>query len=166
MISDHIYHSVWDGLLEVARITRYFAIVEKKYRLHSNIIRWILAASGVGAFASAFDFLPFIPEVGTAIFGGMIGLIVIYDLVVEPTQQHIKLKVVNRQLSDIEIEYRSLWDEVRSGALSDAEANNIKEQVMLRLSNAVDFCDLRIDDKANSIAQTEAFEVERARYAT
>ncbi len=166
MISDSVYHSVWDGLLEVARINRYFSILERKYRLHSNLIRGTLAASGAGAFASAFNILPFYSEITTAIFGGVIALLVIYDLVAEPTQQHIKLKVVNRRLSDLEIEYRSFWDKVRTGALSDAEAIETKEQMMLRFSNAVDFCDLKIDDKASLIAQTEAFEVEQTRYAT
>ncbi len=163
MVSDQTYESIWDGLLEVTRVVRYFAILESKCRRRSNLVRLVLGVSGCGAFASAFNLLP---EMSMAIFGASVSILVIYDFVFDPTRNLIQLNLVNSQLSEIEIKYRSLWERTRSGAESEEDALEKKEKIMLQMNNIASRCDHKLDSKVIEAAQEEAFKVEETRYAT
>ncbi len=56
MVSDQIRNEVWQHLLDIARLVRYYAALSDRYRRNYTIVRFLLyaaAASGVAAFLEA-----------------------------------------------------------------------------------------------------------------
>ena len=165
MISDSTYHAIWDGLLEVSRYRRYYQLCEHKYRRRASTFRFMLAISGIGALASLLELFEFLPVNTISLFGVLISVLVVLDLIINPSKTAAQLIIVNSMLSDLEDQYRKLWEESKSQNIADNVALARKGQIMQDISRVCSFVDLSVSDRLNEKAQTEAFQTEEARYA-
>ena len=165
MISDSTYHDIWDGLLEVCRVHRYFILCESKYRRLASAFRFALAISGIGALASLVEIFEFLPVNSIVLFGMLISVLIIFDLIINPSKTAAQLVIVNSMLSDLEDQYRKLWEESKRDLIADSEALGKKNQIMQEISRVSSFVNISVNDKLNQKAQSEAFRTEEARYA-
>ena len=166
MISDSTYHDIWDGLLEVCRVRRYSILCERKYRRLASAFRFALAISGIGALASLVEIFEFLPVNTIALFGMLISVLIILDLTINPSKTAAQLIIVNSILSELEDQYRRLWEESKRDLITDSEALSKKSQIMQEVSRVSSFVDISVKDNLNKKAQTEAFRTEEARYAS
>ena len=134
MISDSTYHDIWDGLLEVSRIRRYYILCESKYRRLAAVFRIVLATSGVGVLASLVDIFEFLPANTIAIFGMLISILIILDLIISPSKTAAQLTIVNSMLNELEDQYRELWEKTKGYQVTDSQALDKKSQVMSEIS--------------------------------
>ncbi len=162
MVSNSVYCDVWDGLLEVARIIRYYSLRTKQYQMQRCLVRSGVAFAGVGATATALDF---VPNDVMSFIGIFIVALIIADLLIDPTKTVTQLKIVNFQLSKLEEQYRYLWERARTDLITDEEALREKQRILLEMNEISSFVDIQINDKINEIAQKEAFQTEENRYA-
>jgi len=162
MVSQAVYSDIWDGLLDVARIIRYFSLREKQFQRLSWGVRAVLALTGVGAAVTIFGFFP---NELVSIVSCVIVAVVVFDLLIDPSKTVTQLKIVNMQLSKLEEQYRSLWEKAKADLITDAEAVNEKQRILLEMKEISSLVDIGIDEKINQIAQEEAFRTEENRYA-
>lgn len=95
MISDSAYEVIWDGLLEVCRFRRYAFLCERKYRQLANPFRFALAISGIGTLTSLVEIFEFLPVKSIAIFGVLISVMAVLDLIVNPSKISAQLTIIN-----------------------------------------------------------------------
>ncbi len=162
MLSDSVYRDIWDGLLEVARATRYFSLLEQRCNKQKNVIRWLFVTVGCGIAAALFGL---VPMSAIPILFAFIIVLSIVDFLINPSKHTAQLNIANPQLSNLEEQYRHLWEKARSGLVTDEVALNEKQRIMLEMKQICSFIDIGVNDKLNQIAQVEAFEVEEKRYA-
>ena len=165
MISDSTYHAIWDGLLEVCRIRRYFLLCERKYRRFASVFQIALAFSCVGVLVSLVEIFNFLPANTTSLFAILILVLMALDVNFNPSKVAAQLICVNSMLTELEDEYRELWAEAKGSLIADGEALDRKLQIMQKVSRVCSFVDVSVDDKLNRRAQIEAFQTEEARYA-
>ena len=81
MISDQTRGAIWQGLLDMARWSRYYDATARRYLLHRNILRIVLAFLGIATGVTLIDVIPtsFVVAPGLAILA-----VTIWDLVVDP----------------------------------------------------------------------------------
>ena len=162
MISDQTRGAIWQGLLDMARWSRYYDATAKRYQLHRNVLRIILAFLGIATGVTLVDVIPtgFVVAPGLAILA-----VTIWDLVVDPGKTAAILNSVSKSMSELELEYRSLWDSVHAGRITEDEAIARSEDIMRRAATAVSGLDIHTSDKINERCAAATYEAESSRYA-
>ena len=161
MVSEVTYQAVWDGLLEVSRARHFYFDQERRHKNINFILRFLLAMSGIGAFASIWD----IHELVGPTAGTLISALVIIDLLGNFTTRLAQLKIVNLDLASLEQDYRNFWDDTRNGTISNKEASENKKVLMMRLNMIASNVDITASDKILQRIQEDAFRAEEVRYA-
>ena len=163
MISDQTRGAIWQGLLDMARWSRYYDATARRYQLHRNALRILLAFLGIATGVTLVDVIPtsFVVAPGLAILA-----VTIWDLVVDPGKTAATLDSISKDLSELEIEYRSLWESVYSGRITEDEAVSRFEAIMRRVSAAANRSNIHTDDKTNERCTAAAYKAELNRYAT
>lgn len=162
MVSNTVYTDIWDGLLDVARIIRYFSLREKQFQRWSRAIRGVLAAAGIGATMTV---VKLVPNEFISITGCVIVVVIIVDLLIDPSKTVTQLKIVNIRLSKLEEQYRTLWEKARCHQVTDDSALEEKQRILLEMKEICSLVDIQIDDKICEAAQIQAFQTEERRYA-
>ena len=105
MISDQTRGAIWQGLLDMARWSRYYDATARRYQLHRNVLRILLAFLGIATGVTLVDVIStgFVVAPGLAILA-----VTIWDLVVDPGKTAAMLGSVSKEFSALETEYRSL----------------------------------------------------------
>ena len=155
------YNAVWDGLLEVARAKQYYYEQEKRLHRPVRALRFALAFFGCGTVASLIDSLSWLAPVS----GVAIASLVIIDFLWNGTTRLSQSKIINVLLADLELEYRTLWERVRSGNVEDSSILDEKEALLERLNHIAATADIEVDEKIIQQAQERAFAGEALRYA-
>ena len=162
MISDQTRGAVWQGLLDMARWSRYYDATARRYLLHRNILRILLAFLGIATGVTLIDVIPtgFVVAPGLAILA-----VTIWDLVVDPGKSAAMLGSVSKDFSDLETEYRNLWESVYAEGIAEDEAVNRSEDIMRRATAAANRLDIHTNNKTNERCAEAAYEAEANRYA-
>ncbi len=162
MISDQTRGAVWQGLLDMARWSRYYDATARRYLLHRNILRILLAFLGIATGVTLIDVIPtgFVVAPGLAILA-----VTIWDLVVDPGKSAAMLGSVSKDFSDLETEYRNLWESVYAERIAEDEAVNRSEDIMRRATAAANRLDIHTNNKTNERCAEAAYEAEANRYA-
>ena len=162
MISDQTRGAIWQGLLDMARWSRYYDATARRYQLHRNILRFLLAFLGIATGVTLIDQIP----AGYAAYPGIAILAVtILDLVVDPGRKAALVGSVGRDFTELETEYRSLWESVYADRIAEDEAVNRSEDIMRRATAAANRLDIHTDNKTNERCAAAAYEAEANRYA-
>ena len=154
---------VWQGLLDVARYTRYCGVWEKRYRKKHIAVRFTL---GVLAVITSLPLIPAVPMTVSS-FGavGILGL-VIWDYIQDYGSKVAALRIAAEGLSNLEIRQRHLWDEVQNWELNEKEARRRNSELQIEAQNLFRGLELNRDEVLNEFCQKEAFESEKQRYAS
>ena len=72
---------------------------------------------------------------------------------------------VGRDFTELETEYRSLWESVYADRIAEDEAVNRSEDIMRRATAAANRLDIHTDNKTNERCAAAAYEAEANRYA-
>ena len=162
MISDQTRGAIWQGLLDMARWSRYYDATARRYQLHRNVLRILLAFLGI---ATGVTLVGVIPASYVAAPGLAILAVTIWDLVVDPGKTAAMLGSVNKEFGDLETEYRNLWEGVYAERVGEDEAVSRSEDIMRRAAAAANRLDIHTDDKINQRCAAAAYEAEANRYA-
>ena len=72
---------------------------------------------------------------------------------------------VSKEFSDLETEYRNLWESVYADRIDEDEAVIQSEVMMRRAAAAANRLDIHTDNKTNERCAVAAYEAEASRYA-
>ena len=165
MVSDHIRNEVWQHLLDIARLVRYYAALSDRYRRNYTIIRFLLyaaAASGVAAF------LDVLPPIAQLISGGVIALIVTWDFVSDYGKKAAVLHAISLQCGELLNEWQDLWIGVDDGTMTNEEVIERNRQLIQRMTSVtggVGYAGIPEDQKLNEECAAQAYKVAEERYA-
>ena len=161
MTSDQTRGAIWQGLLDMARWSRYYDATARRYQLHRNVLRSLLAFLGIATGVTLIDVIPtnFVVVPGLAILA-----VTIWDLVIDPGRTAAMLGAVSKNMSELEVEYRSLWDSVYAGRIEEDEAIARSEAIMLRAGAAASGLDIHTNNKVNERCAAATYQAEANRY--
>ena len=166
MVSDQIRNEVWQNLLDVARLVRYYAALSDIYKRNYNIVRVLLfavATSGVAAF------LDVLPPIAQLISGGGIAVIIVWDVVSDYGKKAAILHAISLQCGELEDDCHELWRSVDNGAITNEDTIlRIRqlERRMTSITGVAGYAYIREDQKLNEKCATIAYKVTENRYAT
>ncbi len=165
MASDQTRIQVWDDLLEIARVSRYFDALRGRYVRWRNAVRAVLALSGIGAIASLVDLVSWaaLPEVLVAV----VGAVVVLDLIVDPATTVAKLTVVCTSMEKHEIAIRLLWQRIAAEDGTTDEAIQVAaSEIMKAAHETASLVDIPTHPRLNARCADTAYKVEAHRYAS
>lgn len=165
MVSDQIRNEVWQDLLDVTRLVRYYAALSDRYKRNYNIVRGLLliaATSGIAAFLDA------LPPIAQLISGVGIALIVAWDFVSDYGRKAAVSHAIRLQCGELENEWRDLWRNVDDGTIANEEALHSNRQLLQRITSLTGnagYADIREDHKLNETQAADAYKIMEERYA-
>ena len=154
---------VWQGLLSMERLARYFAELHRKYyRRHFwfNVILTVSSTSLLGSFALQFESPLFQSVLSVAI-----GVIAVIYLVQNPSKQVAMLHVINTQMNRYCREYDELWVNYELFQINDDEAFARSQSLVSRVDTLADQFDLPADEDLNEKAAFQAYRIVLSRYS-
>ena len=165
MVSDQIRNEVWQDLLDVTRLVRYYAALSDRYKRNYNIVRGLLliaATSGIAAFLDA------LPPIAQLISGVGIALIIAWDFVSDYGRKAAVSHAIRLQCGELENEWRDLWRSVDDGTIENEEALHSNRQLLQRITSLTGnagYADIREDHKLNETQAADAYKIMEERYA-
>ena len=161
MISDQTRNAIWQGLLDMARWSRYYDATARRHQMYRNVLKFLLAFLGIATGVTLIDEIP----TGYAAYPGIAILAVtILDLVLDPSRKAATLGSVSKDLSELEAEYRSLWESVHANRIAEDEAVSRSEAIMRRAATAGNRLEIHTNDKTNAQCAAATYKVEANRY--
>ena len=163
MGSPHTRNVIWQGLLDVGREVRYCDAMTRRYRRHENIIRILLGVSVVGSVAELLELVPF-PTIVVA--SAAIAVIVVWDLAIQPARKAARMEVATRDISQLEVAYRALWDQLYAGMIDDKDALRRSSDIAQKANAVFSHVDISTDKKLNQKCTEDAYKVTESYYST
>ena len=165
MVSEQIRQAVWQDLLDVARLIRYYETLSSRYQFRHSIIQFLLLASAFSGIAALLELLP---EIVQLVAVGLIAFLVAWDFVAGYPRKAAVLHTINYECHALEIEWSELWSAINSSEISDIEAREknkrLKEKI-LSVTGWANQADIRIDQKLNEKCAKVAYTVIAEQYA-
>lgn len=165
MVSEQMRQAVWQDLLDVARLVRYYEALSNRYRLRHSLIQFLLLASALSGIAALLNLLP---EVVQLVASGLIAFLVAWDFVAGYARKAAVLHTINYECHALEIEWSELWASINSADVSDTEArekNKQLEKKFLSVTGWAGQANIRVDQKLNAKCEEVAYKVMAAQYA-
>ena len=165
MMTERTRNAVWQELLDVARLVRYYETLSDRHRRNHLIVRFLLLAAAAGGIAALLDVLPAIAQL---VAGGLVALLVAWDFVSDYAKKAAVLHAISLECSALEIEWGELWAYVDDNNASDAEVRRENRRLARRLSEVTGWAghaDIREDQKLNAECAEAAYRVMVDRYA-
>lgn len=131
MVSEQTRNDVWQELLDVTRLVRYYGALSDRHRRNHTAVRFLLLAAAAGGIAALLDLLPQIVQL---VAGGLIALLVAWDFVSDYAKKAAVLHTIDIECGLLEIEWRELWNEANDPEASDAEVREKNRRLAERIS--------------------------------
>ena len=168
MVTEQTRNAVWQELLDVARLVRYYEALSDRHRRNHIIVRFLLLVAAASGIAALLDQLPAIAQL---IAGGLIAVLVVWDFVSDYAKKAAVLHVISLECSALEVEWRELWADINDNEsnTTDAEARGKNRKLALRISEVTGWAghaDIREDRKLNEKCEETAYRVVADWYAT
>ena len=158
---------VWQHMLDVARLNRYYAKLARRAARRNVGIRFCLAFSGVGALAGFLELLPgSLPDALPAVFAVLIPAVILVDFLSGFARKAAVLEVISTDMTAIENDYRTLWELLYAGTISDDKALFESSLLLHRLTSATSRDVFGEDEGVNQQSQNDAYRAEALRYAS
>ncbi len=129
MVTDETRNAVWQELLDVARLVRYYEAMADRHRRNHLVVRFVLLATAMGGVVAFFDLLP--ASVRLLLGAGIAG-VVSWDLLSRYASKAAVLHAVSMECSLMETELRDVW--LRLETMEDDEARREWLRVSRRLA--------------------------------
>ena len=160
---------VWQGLLDAARLTRYFEHQYRTYLRAHQVSRLVLAASAVGVTAAVLDLLPvtWSPFLGPGL-GAITILLVLFDLAAQLPEKTAVLHSVSVDCLRLEDDCRRLWidcddPEVR---LEDIQRRHaVLQQREIEVTSRLGDAGIATNQRVNRKCWEDVVRMEPKRYA-
>ena len=164
MASNDVRGRGWQDLLEMSRYSRYFDGMLRRYSRCRTMLRILLGISGIGGIASLLNFVPN-PALWVQISGAAIGVVVIVDLVLNPSEKAAILGVTCSYMSEYERQLRTLWEGLDVEGWDDKEILSKSAEISQHAVTAADLISLATRKGLNQKCTEEVYTVEANRYA-
>lgn len=167
-MNDSTRNAIWQGLLDLDRLVRYYSLLSTKYHRRQKGIRTVILVATLSGVAGLAAPLPFwvAPVSVTAV--AMAVLFESYDRTGErATVSDILVYRYRKAMSD----WTALWDATEAGLLSDPEVLQRKHELMARVQETMGDLDDRLrlgafgDGRLNEKAAEDAYAVLERQYA-
>ena len=164
-------HTVWNCMLDAARVTMYAEMRGSHYRTLHGAMRTVLLLSATASATAILD-----TTLGDASFGSvwrlapnvLIAAAVVIDYVADFGTKIAALNLAKRTSQRlVEKDWRQLWDDIDSGVATVEEIRSRNTALMNQLHEATGPMDehVKVNDKANGISTERAYKVMEAQYA-
>jgi len=165
MVSDQTRNEVWQDLLDVSRLVRYYDALSDVHRRNHAIIRFVLLAAAAGGIASLLDLLPPIAQLAAS---GFIALVVAWDFASDYARKAAVLHTISLECGLLEIEWRDLWNDANNPDASDDEVRERNAQLSRRIAGATGRAGdagIRENRKLNEECERAAYRIIEDKYA-
>lgn len=170
MVTEQTRKDIWDEMLDVARLVRYYEALSDQHRRKHLTIRYLLIASAVSGTAALLELFPDQIQDVIQIFAGCaIGLIAAWDIVTNYARKAAVLHAISKECSLLEIEWRDLWAEANNNDSDDAKIRSENRYLAKKLSEVTGWAgdaDVQENRKLNEECETTAHKVMEEKYAT
>lgn len=162
MVTDPTRNDVWQGLLDIARLVRYYEALSDRHRRNYFTIRLLLLIAATGGVAALLELLPDGIQI---LAGALVAVLVALDFVTDYAKKAAVLHAISIECSALEIEWEDLWGNLEN--LGDTEARQNHAGLSRRLANitgAAGHADIREDRKLNEQCEAAAYRVIQNQY--
>ncbi len=164
-------HTVWNCMLDAARVTMYAEMRGKHYRVLHGTVRTVLLLSATASATAILD-----TALGDASLGSvwrlvpnvLIAATVVIDYVADFGTKIAALNLAKRTSQRlVEKDWRRLWDDIDGGAATVEEIQRRNDALLHQLHEATGPMDehVTVNDKANVLSTERAYKVMVAQYA-
>ena len=168
MVTNETRNAIWQELLDVARLVRYYEAMSDRYRRNHSIIRIILFLAASGEVIILLKLFPEnVQSYAVSLIAGLIAIIVAVDFVCDYAKKAAVLQTISMECSRVEVEWKALWDEI--SILDDNDALQRNSQLARRISEITGWAgqaSINEDIKLNQECTTAAYKVMKDKYAT
>lgn len=162
MVTDHTRNDVWQGLLDIARLVKYYEKLSDRHRHNHFRLRLLLLIAATGGIAALFELLP---DFIQTLAGVLVAVLVALDFVTDYAKKAAVLHAISIECSELQTEWEYLWGNLEN--LGDTEARENHAGLSRRLVNvtgAAGHADIREDRKLNEHCEAEAYQVIQDQY--
>ena len=166
MVSDQTRNAVWQEILDVARLVRYYEALADRHRFRHSMIRFLLLAAAAGGIAALLELLP---PVAQLVAGGLVALLVVWDFISNYAKKAAVLHAISLECSYLENEWRELWLDINNGTTDEDDARNRNNRLARRIADVTGWAghaDIRENRKLNEKCEEAAYRVVVDQYAT
>ena len=156
-------NAVWQSLLDVARLVRYYEAMANRHRRLHLLTRFLLLGAAASGVAAVVQVLP----ASVQLFAGLlVALLVAWDFVSDYANKVAVLNLISSQCRALENEWRELWADANAYDSNDAEVRKRNAELAQELEKATaraDDAHIRSNNKLNKRSATAAYRVVETR---
>ena len=171
MVTEQTRHDIWDQMLDVARLVRYYEALADKHRLYYFLIRGTLVVSALIGSAGLLNILDFFPQdiqvFVTTFAGFVLALVTAWDIVANHARKAAVLHAISKECSLLEIEWKDLWADIYSHQSGDSVIRKKNKQLAYRLTEVTAWAgdaDIRENRKLNEKCESTTHHIMREKY--
>jgi hypothetical protein len=161
-LSDATRNYVWQGLLDGVRYVRYYGALHQRYNRRHQIFRFMLGLAGV---CTVLPLVPLIPSIVASFSGLFVVGLLVWELVHGYGPKAAALRVASEGMSDLEVQWRTLWEESNHDSLTTEAAGKQTVKLQEATQRLVRGVDIHRDNDLNERCQKESFQSEEYRYS-
>ena len=158
-------NAVWQEMLDVARLVRYYDRMARRRQQRHFGIRIALFASAAAGMAAAIDALPDGVRVAS---GALVALLVAWDFLADYANKAVILGVIRGECSEAGDELDELWGRVQSNSVGDGDTRRtlagLKRRVT-RVTARAGAANISTNERLNVRCEEDAFKALSDRYA-
>ena len=159
-------NAIWQELLDVTRLGRYYDALADKYRRKHFFIRLLLFLAATGEILAFLSLFPDHAEQAIKLLAGFfIAVLVAWDFISDYAKKAAVLHTVGMECGRLETEWKSLWNEL--GNISEDEALEKNKDLSMRISEITGWAGqagINEDSELNRKCTMETYEVIREKY--
>ena len=166
LVNQTTRNAIWQELLDVTRLVRYYDALSDKYRNKHFIVRLLLFLAASGEILTLLSLFPDNIEQSIGLLAGFfIAVLVAWDFVCDYAKKAAVLHTISIECSRLETEWKSLWNEL--GNMSDSEALQKNKDLAIRISEITGWAGqagINEDPKLNQKCTMDTYNVIREKY--
>lgn len=166
MVTDQARNDVWQGLLDVARLVRYYEALANRHRLCHFWVRLLLLGAAASGIATLLGVLPNLAQL---ISGALVAILVVWDSISDYSKKATVLHMISIECSALDIEWGELWAEANDPFSDDTEVRIKKQRLdrkTLEVTGEAGKASVKDSRRLNRKCAEAAYKVTAERYAT
>ena len=163
MTTKHTQNEIWQGMLDSARLSRYYNAQADRYHTRHGVLQGALFLAATSAAASVLVTLPDTIELVANV---AVAICAVLNFLQDYGKKAAVLYAISSDCVELEEEWRLLWSE--QSDLDDSQVLLRNSQLSRRLNTVTERSGLigvRDNDKLNIQCQAEAYDVMESHYA-
>lgn len=169
MIQETTRNIIWQDMLDVNRLVRYYEAISNRYHRNYLTTRFVLLFGATGGFISLLDLIPenYRGAVQAAA-SVIIAVTIVWDFLADHGKKAAVLEQISVECSKLQADWKELWNLIETYAIEDEEAQKINSQLNQQLSavtGRAEAASVRVNRKLNEKCTDDAYQVVAERYA-